>query len=334
MSDDKTSEKSEEKLVYSDDPLLKRIIYILIGSIPILVILGLCVNLIYLDYVKNNYSFFDKSIFISNIDSHVYELRVDCAEAASNKYLPPGQSSNGLAKYNKCFSSDSRAAAKHYCFRYFNDFIFDDNEADILISLAKKAFEYSKPNNDGIITFDIVTGQLSNNGKSINLKTHLENGKSIFSKEEITTFLNLKEKVTNHIRTKFELDNLYLTKPVVFTKLSSHSKTDKIAEYWNDQTDEVTWKPTQYSAILQLNTYIKEFLGGRFSFRNADNRTILSIQPKKARLLVFTSGAENEYYQERMLSDDYFTLKLSFTCDPAHELALKPNQDFLRIADN
>lgn len=87
-----------------------------------------------------------------------------------------------------------------------------------------------------------------------------------------------------------------------------------------------------YTGIVQLNTYVKEFFGGRFNFRNVGNRTILSIQPKKGRVLVYTTGNENEYYIERMQSGDFFQLRFSFTCDQAFEVVSsgEDNRDFLQ----
>ena len=120
---EKTAEKAAEL-----EPLHKRIIYVLVGSIPILVILGLCFNLIYLDYAKNNYSFFDKSIFLSNIDSHIFETQVDCGEASAHKYLASDEQFN----YKKCYANEARAAS-HKCFRYFNDFLVEESQADRLI---------------------------------------------------------------------------------------------------------------------------------------------------------------------------------------------------------
>lgn len=129
-NDNSDSPKHEQQ---QDDPLSKRLLYILIGSTPIMIIFGLCANLIYLDYVKNNYSFFDKSLFLSNIDSHVYESRVECArldETSGGKYSKRDHSST--SPFSKCYSSQAKAD-KHVCFRYLNDFIVSETDADRLI---------------------------------------------------------------------------------------------------------------------------------------------------------------------------------------------------------
>ena len=88
---------------------------------------------------------------------------------------------------------------------------------------------------------------------------------------------------------------------------------------------------TCFTAIVQFSTYVKEFLGSRFQFRNADNRTILSIQPKKARVLIYTTGSENEYYVEKIQKGDFITLKFSFTCDQAYELVSSEDEDFFKV---
>jgi hypothetical protein len=87
-------------------------VYVLIGSAPIMIICIMCAKLIYIDYVKNNYSFFDKSVYVSNVESHIFEANVSCVQSDH---------------YKSSQSSDAN------CFRYFNDFILDKNEAGKLV---------------------------------------------------------------------------------------------------------------------------------------------------------------------------------------------------------
>ena len=56
-----------------------------------------------------------------------------------------------------------------------------------------------------------------------------------------------------------------------------------------------------------------DFEGGHFVYHSPDNITVFSIQPKPARVVVFTS--ENEYEIESVKSGTRYTLTIPFTCD-------------------
>lgn len=136
IQSDQDTQSPPKDLRGKEDPLSKRLLYILIGSTPIMLIFGLCINLIYLDYVKNNYSFFDKSLFLSNIDSHTYESRVACARLdespSGGKYTKSFGTVGGEMSYSKCYATQAKAS-QHACFRYLNDFVVSETDADRLI---------------------------------------------------------------------------------------------------------------------------------------------------------------------------------------------------------
>ena len=51
-------------------------------------------------------------------------------------------------------------------------------------------------------------------------------------------------------------------------------------------------------------------------FINSDNSTSV-VEPKKGRVSIFTSGAENPHYVEKVLSGVRYAITVSFTCDPS-----------------
>lgn len=65
--------------------------------------------------------------------------------------------------------------------------------------------------------------------------------------------------------------------------------------------------------MLYLNTYYQEFSGGRFVF--ADKQANYTVEPKKSRVLVFTSGSENPHFVERVEKGTRYAITISFTCD-------------------
>ena len=131
---DEKEKKSCKKVENNDEGVVVHAIYVIIGSIPIVVILIMCANLIYIDFVKNNYSFYDKSIFLSNIESHVFELKVECGRGQSGMYSADGEKkkSGGNLKYQKCYANNNALAGSHECIRYFNDFLVSESEVDLL----------------------------------------------------------------------------------------------------------------------------------------------------------------------------------------------------------
>lgn len=75
-----------------------------------------------------------------------------------------------------------------------------------------------------------------------------------------------------------------------------------------------TYSSFHYTSLLYLNEYQRDFQGGRFIFVDEDkveNRTTLStIEPKKGRISVFTSGAENLHHIEKVTQGTRFVIKI------------------------
>lgn len=69
-----------------------------------------------------------------------------------------------------------------------------------------------------------------------------------------------------------------------------------------------------------MNDFSKEFNGGRFIFVDGKdrNRTISSIEPKRGRVSMFSSGAENIHHVEKVTKGTRFAITISFTCNPEY----------------
>lgn len=66
--------------------------------------------------------------------------------------------------------------------------------------------------------------------------------------------------------------------------------------------------------MVYLNDYNKDFEGGRFIFIDANNVNS-TVEPRKGRVSMFTSGHENLHAVERVTSGTRYALTVSFTCD-------------------
>lgn len=67
-----------------------------------------------------------------------------------------------------------------------------------------------------------------------------------------------------------------------------------------------------------MNDYNVDFQGGRFIF--IDEKVNRTVEPKKGRLSIFTSGAENPHYVERVTRGVRFAMTISFTCDTKYSI--------------
>lgn len=70
--------------------------------------------------------------------------------------------------------------------------------------------------------------------------------------------------------------------------------------------------------MLYLNDYNTDFTGGRFVF--IDEKTNSTIEPRKGRVSVFTSGKENLHYVEKVKSGVRYAMTISFTCDKQYAI--------------
>jgi hypothetical protein len=67
--------------------------------------------------------------------------------------------------------------------------------------------------------------------------------------------------------------------------------------------------------VVFLNNNIHEFFGGRVVFTNSySKQPINTIQPRVGRVLIFSTGSENENYIEQIENGSSHFLTIHFTC--------------------
>lgn len=79
-----------------------------------------------------------------------------------------------------------------------------------------------------------------------------------------------------------------------------------------------TYQSFHYTTLLYLGDYNIDFKGGRFVF--VDNKFNSTVEPRKSRLSMFTSGHENLHYVEKVISGTRYAMTISFTCDKQHAI--------------
>ncbi|RNA33503.1 2-oxoglutarate and iron-dependent oxygenase domain-containing 3-like [Brachionus plicatilis] len=269
----------------------KERLYIFIGCIPMITVMAISFCLLYQDYALNNYNFMGKSWHLSNVEKTSYDVKVSCIEF---------EYSDLRKKFPSC--------APKNCFRYFTDFLISENEGKTLLKMAHKGW-LQTDDSDSASFLSVEKGTIINGNSVTKLKENL------YSEEELLTYKNVKQSILNHVKTKFGVKNLYLTNENQFTKLSNNNPKSEQSKYWIPKIDKNDREWQQYSVILFLNDFMADFYGSREVFENLNSSMILTIQPKLARVLVYSPGSENKHFFERLEYGISYAIRIPLTCD-------------------
>ncbi|KAF9411302.1 hypothetical protein HW555_009867 [Spodoptera exigua] len=169
-------------------------------------------------------------------------------------------------------------------------------EAEELLAIAKKGLKLGG-SSGGASILDLHSGALSM-------------GQHFVVKEKI------KYAVAHHFGVK--PNKIYLTHPTFFSEITSKKAVTMHDEYWHPHVDKETYKSFHYTTLLYLGDYNIDFKGGRFVF--VDEKFNRTVEPRKARLSMFTSGRENLHYVEKVTSGNRYAMTISFTCDQQYAI--------------
>lgn len=202
------------------------------------------------------------------------------------------------------------------CSRIVTDSVVDLEEASMLLNIAKRGLAHGG-SNGGASILDLHSGALSMGEKFVNIYTYLEHDAlhKTFTPDDFKFYAIIKDKVHETIAKEFGVENskLYLTHPTFFSRITNASAKTKHDEYWHRHIDKIQYGSFDYTSLLYLSDYEKDFTGGRFIFDDAKN---LHVEPKRGRLSFFTSGSENPHHVEQVTSGERYAITISFTCDP------------------
>ncbi|XP_057664661.1 2-oxoglutarate and iron-dependent oxygenase domain-containing protein 3-like [Diorhabda carinulata] len=203
------------------------------------------------------------------------------------------------------------------CGRFVSDKLVTEEEADILLKLAVRIMARGG-SSGGASIVDLHTGALSYRDKFINIYQHNGN-KKILTETERKVYELVRKNIQSAIAESFGIntDSLHLTYPTFFSRLSNVDPKTRHDEYWHEHIDKRTYEAFHYTSLLYLNDYGKDFKGGRFIFMDnisAPTKNV-TVEPRKGRVSMFTSGSENPHYVERVTEGLRFAITISFTCD-------------------
>ncbi|XP_050349855.1 2-oxoglutarate and iron-dependent oxygenase domain-containing protein 3-like [Nymphalis io] len=210
-----------------------------------------------------------------------------------------------IDKYEGC--------APKYCKRFVTDKVISVRETEELLKLAQKGLKYGG-SFGGASILDLHSGALSKGQHFVNVYK-MDEMKNLFTQDDFNIFKDVKDKIKYTIAHHFGVrpDKLYLTHPTFFSEITSKTAFTVHDEYWHPHVDKETYKSFHYTTLLYLGDYNIDFRGGRFVF--IDDKFNSTIEPRKGRLSMFTSGGENFHYVEKVTSGVRYAITISFTCD-------------------
>ncbi|KAJ3661465.1 hypothetical protein Zmor_005860 [Zophobas morio] len=209
------------------------------------------------------------------------------------------------------------------CGRYVSDKLVTFNEAETLLNLAKKGISLGG-SSGGASILDLHSGALSYGEKFVNIYT-LENTEQLITAADLMIYKMVKNKIQHAIAENFGInsDSLYLAHPTFFSKLSNLEPQTPHDEYWHVHVDKETYESFHYTSLLYLTDFNIDFKGGRFVFVDDPDKPNknTTVDPRKGRVLMFTSGAENPHFVERVSSGVRYAITVSFTCDASKSIS-------------
>ncbi|XP_066589500.1 2-oxoglutarate and iron-dependent oxygenase domain-containing protein 3-like [Prorops nasuta] len=199
------------------------------------------------------------------------------------------------------------------CGRLITDKLITATETDVLLNVAINGLSLGG-SDGGASILDLHTGALSKGTGFINIYS-LQEGKQFFNQADVAFYKIVKTKIQSAIAHHFGVNpnKIYLTKPTFFSRMTSAPAKTVHDEYWHPHVDKETYESFHYTSLLYLNDFERDFKGGRFVFM--DKNVNSTVEPRKGRVSIFTSGRENLHVVERVTSGTRYALTVSFTCD-------------------
>lgn len=204
------------------------------------------------------------------------------------------------------------------CGRFVSDQLVEEKEVDTLLNLARTILSMAG-SSGGASILNLHTGALSYKEQFVNAY-RVPKVVAELQEHHLLVYNAVKDKIKKAIAEQFEIPagSLYLTDPTFFSRLTNATAKTMNDEYWHEHVDKETYESFHYTSLLYLNTYQKDYNGGRFIFIDGSNGNLTksAIEPKKSRVSAFTSGAENLHHVEQVTEGERYAITISFTCDP------------------
>ncbi|KAK8727795.1 hypothetical protein OTU49_009458 [Cherax quadricarinatus] len=222
-------------------------------------------------------------------------------------------------------SKDYAEELKHFpgctprkCGRVVLDTLVSPSEVAALLNIAERGLSMGG-STGGASILDLHSGALSHGNAFVNIYK-LEEAKTLFTIQDFKIYSYVKNKIHHAIADHFGINRneLYLTHPTFFSRITPAPPQTIHDEYWHPHVDKETYESFHYTSLLYLTDYRYHFDGGRFIFIDKDSNK--TVEPRAGRVSAFTSGSENLHYVERVTNGTRYAITVSFTCDQRHAI--------------
>lgn len=225
-------------------------------------------------------------------------------------------------------SSVSRETPPRSCGRQIIDGRFSLEDIDKLQQIVEKGMaQRTAPGGPTIL--DVNTGFIRDTNGLENL---FDKDNDIYSVEDFAHYGKVISLLRNSVIDVFSLTTpLHFTAPTFFTRIDARTPWEAQEmhdEYWHVHADMNNTEHYHYSGLLYMSNYGEDFTGGRLRFiRDEDScseaeaganllppdDSDLIVEPRKGRMAIFSSGAENPHHVEKVVSGQRFVLSFWFT---------------------
>lgn len=232
----------------------------------------------------------DKTISLATHSETVIlrEHKVDCSAQSF--------STCDLENFPKCIPG--------FCGRFVTDNLILEAESSKLLETSKVLFK--KFNDDSASAIiELNDEALSKNADS------LQEARDILK--------SIQPKLIESIAQRFEIshEHLYLVSSIFYkiTNITTEATEPLFQPYVDKELNSIA----HYTLIIYLSNFKKEFKGGKFIFRDIDEKgkkKNVAVDGKFGRLLGYTSGYENVHEMEKVTDGVNYFVTLSFSCRP------------------
>ena len=187
----------------------------------------------------------------------------------------------------------------------------------------------------GPTILDLQSGALSYGEQFIDVWVAFNaSGQQAFRRREVAVYAEIVERVRALAETTFRVGGaaarsdarLHLTAPTFFSRISGDREPRTAHdEYWHVHVDAEQYGSFVFTALLYLADAGHDFDGGHFHFLppesahdgevSPDSTPVATVDPRRGRLVLFTSGSEHPHRVSRVTAGTRLALTIAFTCD-------------------
>ena len=263
---------------------------------------------------------------IVTTDMHFSKVPRRFPQGCSSHYIESGVRVDG------CSRSEGGS-----CDRIIIDDFLSTDSISTLISMSERGMGKAKRSKKraGPFIMDVNSGFVLASGSSQPDEIYRDG--QIFTSSEYDMYRRVTSRIKTAVEEAFGLSRLYFTAPTFITREIGETNWQPRTmhdEYWHVHVDKNNTEHYDYSGLVYLSDYGKDFEGGELHFYpdssldcsafvdpvnpgpcSVTGDADLIVHPKKGRLIVFPSGRENPHRVTQVTSGTRYVLSFWFTCD-------------------